>query len=63
VSNQIESLPESVRRAVFAAVVDAQDKGASVPVSRAAAAARFELRPEDVALIEREGLDGQWPPL
>ena len=62
-SNQIDSLPESVRRAVFAAVVDAQDKGASVAVSRAAAAARFELRPEDVARIEREGLDGQWPPL
>jgi hypothetical protein len=63
VTQSVDQLPESVRRAVFAAVVEAQDRGATVPASRAAAAARFELRPEDVARIEREGLDAQWPPL
>ena len=55
--------PESVRRAIFAAVVEAQDQGASVPTSRAATAARFAVSVAVIARIEREGLDSRWPPL
>ena len=55
--------PESIRRAIFAAVVEAQDQGATVPASRASTAARFAVSVAVVAQIEREGLDGRWPPL
>jgi hypothetical protein len=58
-----DSLPESTRRAVFAALVQAQDDGMPVGASRAAAGARFGIPTTEVVRIEREGLDGQWPPL
>jgi hypothetical protein len=48
---------------VFAALVAAQDQGASVRVSRHLMARRFEIPVEEVERIEREGLDQQWPPL
>jgi hypothetical protein len=56
-------LPEPVRRAIFAAVVAAQDDGMTVGASRSAAGAQFGITPADVVRIEREGLDLQWPPL
>jgi hypothetical protein len=62
-TDAVEQIPESVRRAVFAAVVEAQDNGAAVAASRSAAGARFGITVADVARIEREGLDSQWPPL
>jgi hypothetical protein len=58
-----DPLTESHRQAVFAALVEAQDQGLSVPESRSAIAARFDLVVQDVVLIEREGLDAGWPPL
>lgn len=61
--NSTETLPESVRRAIFAAVVEAQDNGSPVPVSRSEASCRFGVSPSVIAQIEREGLDGRWPPL
>ena len=54
---------ESRRRALFAALVASQDRGLSVPASRAFVASRFDLTVEDVARVEREGLAAQWPPL
>lgn len=51
------------RRAIFKAVLDAQDAGASVAASRAAVAAKYEVTEAMVKEIEREGLDEEWPPL
>jgi hypothetical protein len=51
------------RRAIFRALLEAQDAGASVPKSRADVAERFGVTPEQVKEIEREGVDNEWPPL
>ena len=51
------------RRAIFRAVVEAQDDGRSVVESRAEAARKFEVTEDQVKAIEQEGLDQQWPPL
>ena len=51
------------RRAIFKAVVEAQDEGKSVEASRAEAARRFSVSDDQVRSIEREGLDQEWPPL
>jgi hypothetical protein len=51
------------RMEVFAALVACQDGGASVATSRHLMAKRFGLPVEEVARIEREGLDQGWPPL
>jgi hypothetical protein len=50
------------RRAVFVALVAAQDEGLSVWDSRELIARRFEIDVETVREIEDEGLDGKWPP-
>ena len=54
---------ESRRRALFAALVASQDRGLAVRASRAFVASRFDVTAADVARVEREGLDAQWPPL
>lgn len=51
------------RRAAFAALVQAQDAGESVPASRAAVGRRFGLTDAQMRSIEREGMDNGWPPL
>jgi hypothetical protein len=51
------------RMAVFLALVEAQDSRVGVPQSRKATAERFGLSEQQVRWIEREGLDGDWPPL
>jgi hypothetical protein len=51
------------RMEVFAALVAAQDGGATVRTSRHLMAKRFGLPVADVERIEREGLDNGWPPL
>jgi hypothetical protein len=56
-------LTETQRRALFAALVAAQDEGLGVKPSRAAVAARFGVDAEAVAEVEDEGLDKEWPPL
>jgi len=55
--------PEDRRRAVFAALVAAQDGGLGVAASRKQVAAAHGLTPRQVEKIEREGLAAQWPPL
>jgi hypothetical protein len=52
-----------LRKAVFLALVQAQDEGTPVRTSRATMAARFALSVQDVETIEREGLMRKWPPL
>lgn len=51
------------RRAVFRALVEAQDAGVSVPKSRTEVARRFGLTSAQVEAIEEEGRKGDWPPL
>jgi hypothetical protein len=56
-------LPEGLRREIFLALVKAQDGGTPVPQSRRAVAGQFGVNEEVVRQVEREGLDGSWPPL
>jgi hypothetical protein len=56
-------LSEDRRREIFLALVEAQDGGTAVAASRAATAERFCVTEREVRAIEREGLDGGWPPL
>ena len=56
-------LPEDLRRAAFAALIAAQDGGVSVAASRTRVARAFGLTDDQVREVEREGIDGQWPPL
>ena len=58
-----KSLSLEQRKEVFLALVRAQDESMSVPQSRKAVAERHGLSEHQVRQIEREGLDGQWPPL
>lgn len=51
------------RRAIFKAVVDAQDSGAGVAASRTTVARQYEVTEDQVRDIEREGMANQWPPL
>ena len=58
-----ETLPEERRRDVFAALVAAQDGGLKVAASHKHVAAEYGITPAQVQVIEKEGLDAQWPPL
>jgi hypothetical protein len=58
-----EVLPEAERRAIFLALVEAQDTGDNVLQSRKAVADRFKISDRLLRQIEREGLDANWPPL
>jgi len=56
-------LAEADRMAMFQALVEAQDLGMTVAQSRQAVAERFGVSEQQVRQVEREGLDGGWPPL
>jgi hypothetical protein len=56
-------LPEEERRAIFLALVQAQDEQMGVTRSRKEVAGRFAVSDRQLRRIEREGLDAQWPPL
>jgi len=56
-------LSEAERMEIFQALVEAQDGAMTVPQSRRAVAQRFGVSEQQVLRIEREGLDGNWPPL
>ena len=51
------------RRAAFLALVEAQDAGKGVVLSRKEVAERFGITDREVRRIEQEGLDASWPPL
>jgi len=57
------ALSHAERMEVFRALVEAQDGGTAVALSRTVVAQRFGIAEEQVRRIEREGLDGNWPPL
>jgi hypothetical protein len=54
---------DQLNRAAFRALVDAQDRGLSVPASRKAVAKKFDWSEDDVRAVEEEGLTRGWPPL
>jgi hypothetical protein len=56
-------LSEDVRRAVFAALVEAQDRARSVHEAKQQVLAQFGVTWATLEKIEREGLDNDWPPL
>jgi len=58
-----DGLSEERRKEVFAALVAAQDRGVPVAPSRWEIAVRYGLTAADVARIEQEGMDNDWPPL
>ena len=56
-------LPEERRKEIFLALVEAQDQEMSVSQSRRVISQRFGVTEDIVRRIEREGLEGHWPPL
>jgi hypothetical protein len=54
---------DTARRLAFAALVEAQDGDMRVADPRRAVAERFGMSEAEVLRLEREGIDGQWPPL
>jgi hypothetical protein len=58
-----DDLPEPQRKEIFLALVEAQDQKMPVAESRKAIAERFGITEAQVLVIEREGLDNEWPPL
>jgi hypothetical protein len=58
-----KALSQAERMEVFLALVEAQDEAMSVARSREVVAKRFGVSERQVRRIEREGLDGDWPPL
>ena len=61
--SESEQDSESRRKAVFLALVTAQDADMPVAQSRKEIAQRFGITEAEVVRIEREGLDNKWPPL
>jgi hypothetical protein len=59
----MQTADETARRTAFAALVEAQDSNMSVAESRRAVAERFGMSEAEVLRLEREGIEGQWPPL
>lgn len=59
----VDPTSEADRRAVFAALVESQDRGLNVRASRAAVARRFGISAAVVGRIELEGEAAGWPPL
>lgn len=57
------TLPESRRKEIFLALVEAQDHAMSVAQSRSLISDRFGVSESQIRQIECEGLDHQWPPL
>ena len=58
-----QDLPESQRKDIFLALVDAQDHEMNVVESRKLVMERFGLSASQLRQIEREGIQKQWPPL
>lgn len=51
------------RKQIFQTLVETQDKGVSVPESKKQVAAQYHITREQLELIEKEGLEKDWPPL
>jgi hypothetical protein len=60
---QSDATSEPLRREIFRLLVSAQDMDMGVTESYAFIRDRFGLAESEIRRIEREGLDGGWPPL
>lgn len=58
-----KTLTVKQRKSIFHALVETQDSGIAVPESKKKVAAKYRLSKEQLDLIEKEGLDKDWPPL
>ncbi len=58
-----QQVPESLRKKIFLALVNAQDQNLEVGQSRKLMVERFCVSENQVLEIEREGIENQWPPL
>ncbi len=57
------TLSEQRRKAIFRALVEAQDHGLDLTQSRRAVIERFGVTEGLLRDIEREGVENEWPPL
>jgi hypothetical protein len=58
-----KTLTVKQRKSIFHALVETQDTGVPVPESKKKVASKYRLTREQLDLIEKEGLDKDWPPL
>ena len=58
-----EAIPQERRMEIFRALVEAQDGSMTLLQSRDVVARRFGVTQRQIRSIEKEGLDGDWPPL
>jgi hypothetical protein len=56
-------LSEQLSKEIFLALVEEQDAGASPAVSKEIVAKRFGISQNELAEVERQGLNFTWPPL
>lgn len=58
-----KSLTVKQRKSIFHDLVELQDEGLEVAESKKKVAAKYHLTREQLELIEKEGVDKDWPPL
>ena len=59
-----KALTVQQRKSIFHALVEAQDSGTvTVPESKKQVASQFHISKEQLDLIEKEGVEKDWPPL
>jgi hypothetical protein len=58
-----KTLTVKQRKSIFHALVETQDQGIAVVESKKKVAAEYHISREQLDLIEKEGLDKDWPPL
>ena len=58
-----KTLTVKQRKSIFHALVETQDGGLPVAESKKKVASEYHISREQLDLIEKEGLDKDWPPL
>ena len=58
-----KTLTVKQRKSIFHVLVETQDQGVPVQESKSKVAAKYHLTREQLDLIEKEGLEKDWPPL
>jgi len=61
--NRTIDLTEDRRRAIFLSLVNAQDSGIRVRLSRDRIAKEFKVTIRQIQAVELEGIEHLWPPL
>jgi len=58
-----KALTVQQRKSIFHTLVSSQDEGLTVPESKKHVASQYHISKEQLDLIEKEGVDKDWPPL